>query len=372
MEFKIYYIVSLLLLLYGCSKNMTLESLEKSDHDNKTGELAIQIGFSESDNPASHNSHSKSNNEITEDQLIDPLIKDLRILIFDSSTKKCEGVADFAPIRLSQIEKLNVICDTGRKDFIFLTNVCSGSVMSSSLIGLQKAEILIGLEKYGIEEGTLYSGARHYFKGEVNHVLVKKEEITTSHVELKRVVSQLETSIKYNHVIDTATGKIIPKDYIYRMRSIAIWFTSPNINLLQKVDRISSNTSVIADTFWYHAPIDTTFCNTVRLFPTDSIETLTAILFAAEINTSHSAFQLHPADLIMPNGTAIRYWWIQIRNNKLSPNKRLKLNITKLNGTGSPYLPTHKPENDAVFTIEVQDWEVTPDEQEGTHEDFYE
>ena len=371
MKLKRYYIAILLLLFYGCSENMALESLEKSEHDNTSGEVAIQIGFSQSNNPASRNANSNPSNEITEDQIIDSLIKDLRILIFDSITKECEGVADFAPIRLSQIETLNVICDTGRKDFVFLTNVCSGSVMSSSLIGLQKKEILIGLDKFGIGEGDLYSGARQYFKGEVNHILVKKEEITTVNVELKRVVSQLETSIKYNHIIDTANSQIIPKDYIYRMRSIAIWFTSPNINLLHKIDTLASDSSVIADTLWNHAPIDTTFCNTVRLFPTDSIDTHTAVLFAAEININHSKFKANPADLIMPNGKAIRYWWIQIKNNKLSPNKRLKLNIKSLIGFGSPYLPAHKPENDAVFTIEVQDWISPPDRESGTHEDFY-
>lgn len=318
-------------------------------------------------------------NEILIQKALDSLIKDIRILVFNTTTQVCEGHADFAPIRISEIDTLSVTCSVGQKDFIFVSNVCLNEAMKMPVIGLKKEEILVVLDEYISGNKSLRNGSRNHFWGEVPGVTVSALSNPSFPVEIWRMEGRLETKVAVNNIWlqdkHGADSLKVMDGYIKRLRAISIWYSSPDINMKQGVNNnplLDSDSVVVSDTLWRKISIDTSY-NQLQLFPTDAIARpgFFAVLFAAEVDTTYVDFTPNPADMVVPGGGVIRYWWLRI-DTPIRRNVRLQFTVTKLKGAGSPYLPEHKPEIDAVFTISVKDWDPLADFIEGNTGDFYE
>lgn len=310
---------------------------------------------------------------------LDSLIKDIRVLVFNTTTQVCEGYADFAPIRISEVDTLSLTCSVGEKDFIFVSNVCLDGAMKTPGIGLRKEEILIVLNKYMPDGEMLRVGTRNYFFGEVPGITVSALSNPSFSVEMWRMEGRLETKVAVNNIwlqdIHGADSLKVTDGYIKRLRSISIWYSSPDINMKQGVNNnplLNSDSIVVADTVWKKMSVDTAY-NQLQLFPTDAIVRpgFFAVLFAAEVDTTYTEFAPSPVDMVVPGGGVIRYWWLRI-DTPVRRNVRLQFTVTKLKGAGSPYLPDHKPEVNAEFTISVKDWDPLEDFIEGNSDDFYE
>lgn len=372
-----YLILFFIVVCSSCSREAEVNSHMTDKEEIHSGIVRFNIGLGLNERTETR-APGAPGDEILIKKALDSLIKDIRVLVFNTATQRCEGYADFAPIRLSEIDTLSVTCQIGQKDFIFVSNVCINETMKMPITGQRKEDIIIALDEYISGNESLRIGSQNYFWGEVTNVTVSATSNLFIPVNIWRLEGRLETKVAVNNIWLQNTHGVdslkVTNGYIKRLRSISIWYSSSDINMKQEVNNnplLDSDSIVVVDTLWRNISVDTAY-NQLQLFPTDAIARpgFFAVLFAAEVDTTYAEFTSSPVDMMVPGGGVIRYWWLKI-DTPIRRNVRLQFTVTKLKGAGSPYLPEHKPEIDAVFTISVKDWDPLADFIEGNTGDFY-
>lgn len=314
--------------------------------------------------------------EITSPQELDSLIKDIRVMIFDSQGI-CRSYADFNPLSLSQSNKLRISVPTGINDFVFVTNVGNVNIMSTDIKGKTQDQLLLFLDTMRMANTIYFKQAQHHFYGKLDNidVISNPATIPVYNVALSRMVSQLDTRIHINQVWKESGKITLMRNYIKAMRSNVVKFISTNISISKQINtdpdnRYGSDTSVIVNNTWQMIENDTTARNVTIAFPTVGMSTHPALLLAAEVWPGAPDFVADPRDQVLPNGNVIRYWWYQINNYDFKENVRLLLTITALIGQGSPVPPPPNVEATIEFTITVKDWDSDIDNQTGDKDDF--
>lgn len=373
-----YFVLFFMVICWSCDQGTEGNNGMSAKEETGSGRIHFTIGLGVNEKTETRVPGAPGD-AILIKKALDSLIKDIRVLVFNTTTQVCEGYADFAPIRISEVDTLSLTCGVGEKDFIFVSNVCLNEAMKTPVAGLRKEEILIVLNKYIPDGEMLRVGTRNYFFGEVPGIMVSALSNPSLPVEMWRMEGRLETKVAVNNIwlqdIHGADSLNVTDGYIKRLRSISIWYSSPDINMKQGVNNnplLNSDSIVVVDTVWKKISVDTAY-NQLQLFPTDAIVRpgFFAVLFAAEVDTTYTEFTPSPVDMVVSGGGVIRYWWLRI-DTPVRRNVRLQFAVTKLKGAGSPYLPDHKPEVDAEFTISVKDWDLLEDFIEGNSGDFYE
>lgn len=373
-----YFVLFFMVLCWSCDRSSEGNNGISVKEEADSGRVYFTIGLGLNEQPETR-APGAPGDAILIKRALDSLIKDMRVLVFNTATQVCESYADFAPIRISEVDTLSLTCAVGEKDFIFVSNVCLDQAMKTPVIGLRKEEILIVLNKYMPQDEMLRIGTRNYFFGEVSGITVSALSNPSFPVELWRMEGRLETKVAVNNIwlqsMHGTDSLKVTDGYIKRLRSISIWYSSPDINMKQGVNNnplLNSDSIVVADTVWKKKSVDTSY-NQLQLLPTDAIARpgFFAVLFAAEVDTAYTEFTPSPVDMVVSGGGVIRYWWLRI-DTPIRRNVRLQFAVTKLKGAGSPYLPEHKPEVDAEFTVSLKDWDPLEDFIEGNSGDFYE
>lgn len=352
-------------LLWSCQKDTVVSETDQPAEE--SGYIVFQLNLQKSSDPS-----TRALSEITQPAILDSLVKDLRVFVFDA-TSKCESYADFSTLRLSQSDSIRVTVTTGVKSFLFLTNVCDNKVIDpTAILGKTKAQILINLENYRSDGSYLFIGARQYFWGECPAITVAAGAVPILHqsVSLVRMIAQLET---YVHTLqvwkmknnNTQKDRLLAPGYIQAMRSNIVKYIPISIGLDKQIvtntPSFGSDSAVIVSLNWTKISNDTIAKNVVLSFPSEGLSVYPTLLLATEVNSHHPDFVSDSRDLILPNGNVIRYWWMELKNYRMKENKILQINITGLLGLGSPVPPDPTPYGDIQYTITVIDWDPNVD-----------
>lgn len=317
---------------------------------------------------------------ITDGAVLDSLVEDMRVLVFNSGTGLCEAYADFSPLRLSLTDSIRMTVNQGTKDFVFLTNVSDTSVMSRSLIGKNRGQLFVKLKAQVPGNVTFYDQAKQHFYGEVTNVNVTSGVPVVKDISLVRMVGQLETYAHFQQVWkmknnNTQKDYLLAPDYIRKMRSLVVKYVALDINLNKDINTlplttVGSDTAVIVQNSWNLTDHDTVARAIVLDFPTEQLNVYPTLLLAAEVNPLHPDFVATPGDLILADGNVIRYWWFQLKNHDFRENVRLELTLTSFLGTGSSTPPRPDPEGTIEFNITIKDWDPVADIDGGGNGDF--
>lgn len=315
---------------------------------------------------------------ITDPQVIDSLIHNIRILIMDDAGI-CESYADFNPIKLSEGNTLRITSRVGMKSFIFITNAADSGLMSNP-VGKTAAQILVTLVAEKVSGNyTVYEEAPQLFWSRLDNIQVQSGTMPIETTVMQRIVSQLETSVyKQAYHTDAGGNKTTPfaSGYIQRLDSIYIYSVSPDISLLKAINNRSGNipkydltNSLIASPDWKNIGSEKDRNITIS-FPTEGQNMRPYLVLAAEVDHTNSDFIPSVTDKTGPYGGVLRYWSFLLKQHHLTPNKRLLVDITALLGGGSP-IPVPPPDTVQVeFNIEVKDWYLVADTIIGDKDDF--
>lgn len=369
------HILLLFFVLFGisCQENNDLP-IDSQKPIESQQQIVFKIAISNS------NLFSKANGPLINNPVVlDSLVKDLRVLVFDNATGKCESYADYNPIYLSQTDTVRLLANIGVKDFMFLTNVCNDTIMSKNVIGKLRSQIYINQLPYPGSNPNLSREPLHHFKGDVLSIPIIENTLSTNNVSLVRFISQLETKANIDSVWTTklenginVKDQLIPSIYIVKIRSLVIDFIPKYIASDITVPNISNPvyTSVVNDDWTNGVQVPRIATSTTLSFPTLQLSALPQLLFACEVNTSSPFYSASPGDLILPNGNAIRYWGFQLNNSVgFQENKRIQLTINNFIGTGSSD-PGPKPNAMVDFIISIADFDLNHNNETGTDSDF--
>lgn len=317
---------------------------------------------------------------ITNGTILDSLVKDLRVLVFDPITGECEAYADFAPLHLSLTDSIRMTVNVGIKDFVFLTNVSDTSVMSRNMIGKNRDQLFVKLKAQIPGNVTFYDQAKQFFYGEVKNVNVVSGAPIMQNVALMRMVGQLETYAHFLQVWkmknnNTQKDYRLAPDYIRKMRSLVVKYIALDMSLNKNINTlpltpVGSDTAVIVQNDWNLIDHDTVARAIVLDFSTEQINVYPTLLLAAEVNPAHPDFVAMPSDLSLANGNVIRYWWFQLKNHDFRENVRLELTLNSFLGTGSSTPPGPDPDGTVEFNITIADWDAVIDTDGGDNGDF--
>lgn len=353
-------------MLFSCQTDK-----EKEESDQTLVDIELNIGTVSS-------GQTRSQIPITDPQVLDSLIQNIRILIMDNAGI-CESYADFNPVKISQGNTFRILSKVGMKSFIFLTNVATPTFMSNP-IGKTAGQILVTLEaEKAFGAYTQYTAAPQLFWSELNNVLIQSSAISMQTATMQRIIAQLETSVyKQAYHTDANGNKTTPfaSGYIQRLDSIYLCSVSPDINLQKNINNRSGSTpkydltnSLIASSLWKVVGPDKDR-NVTLSFPTEGQNIRPYLVFAAEVNPANADFTPTAQDRNGPHGGVLRYWSFLLKQHQLTANKRLIVDISALLGGG---MPTPVPPPDTVmveFNIQVKDWELKADTINGGKDDF--
>lgn len=317
---------------------------------------------------------------ITNGAMLDSLVKDMRVLVFNSATGLCEAYADFSPLRLSLEDTIRMTVGQGTRDFVFLTNVSDTAVMGRNLIGKNRDQVLVKLKAQTPGNVTFYDQARQHFYGKLDNVVVSSGTPLIKNVSLVRMVGQLETYAHFQKVWkmknnNTVRDYLLAPDYIRKMRSLVVKYIALDINLNKNVNTflqtpVGSDTAVIVQNTWELTDHDTVARAIVLDFPTEQINVYPTLLLAAEVNPAHPDFIPTGGDLQVPGGNVIRYWWFQLKSHDFRENVRLLLHLNSFLGTGSATPPGPDPDGTIEFNVTISDWDPVLDNDGGDNGDF--
>lgn len=317
---------------------------------------------------------------ITNGTTLDSLVKDLRVVVFNSVTGLCESYADFSPLRLSLTDTIRITAAVGKKDFIFLANVSDTTIMSKNLIGKNRTQIFVKLKAQIPGNVIFYDQAKHHFYGELDDVDVLPGVPMKKNISLIRMVGQLETYAHFQQVWkmknnNTQRDYLLAPDYIRKMSSLVVKFVALDIDLDKNINNlpltpVGSDTAVIVQNTWNLTDHDTVARAIVLDFPTEQLNVHPTLLLAAEVNPAHPDFAATPGDLILANGNVIRYWWFQLKNHDFRENVRLELRLNSFLGTGSATPPGPDPDGTIEFNVTISDWDPAVDAEGGDIGDF--
>ena len=359
---KMYLLFFATLLIFSCAKDNNLK--EPGGIPVEKGKEYVEFSIRGMNTPSTR-AAGNAGGEISDATLLDSLIKDIKILVFDHGNDTCRTYADFDPVRLSQENALNMAVETGTKDFIIITNVTDPALISDSLVGKTDKDILALLKEHSgilpydkIEIDTLifWEQPGHIFYGQIENILVEEKKVTEVNIELVRIISQLTTIVDTSLVYD-AEGVNLTPGYIKELKRIGIQNVSPDVSLVgvlnnQPFPYSASKAVVIGDRGWIQNDSDPKiFKNHTLTFPTENLGLKPYVLIEAEVNTESTE--------------KTRYWGIQLTKNFLRKNVKLELTINKLIGEGSTTIPGPNASSTCEFTLKVLDWDEVTDTEEG-------
>lgn len=307
---------------------------------------------------------------ISNHQVLDSLIKNIRILVLENGTGKCIAYGDFDPIRISLDSVLYMTVPIQTLDFIILTNVTNAEVMpTTGLVGSNRNDILAKLRPYGGTNANYFKQAEQIFYYNAEDIVVKANpnfalgENKVS-VPLTRMVSQLETKVKQTEVY-ALDGNGLPTglpvtNFIKSIDTIMLRNVSPDINMSKLLNNQApthdASNSIVVNTIFDKTTL-TEPLNKMLSFPNEELSVFPFVIIAATIDATNAFNTKGP--------TTTRYWKLQLKEKFLRENVRLELLVKRLLGQGGVTPPPPDPTSTCEFDITVYDWDPTPDTEEG-------